>query len=99
MVSSHIHPTDIRGFIQLLVRATTGITNMVEAVHHTVTLQPSPLDPAAPLRTRGITGFVYQSIRNVTQVVGGALDLSLTPIVALLDQVESTKNARPSWPS
>ena len=91
MASAHIHPADIRGFSRLLIHATTGITDMVEAVHHTITHQPRPLDPAAPLRTRGITGFVYQSVRNVTQVVGGALDLSLIPVVAMLEQVESTE--------
>jgi pimeloyl-ACP methyl ester carboxylesterase len=91
MASAHIHPADIRGFGRLVIHATTGITDMVEAVHHTITLQPRPADPAAPLRTRGITGFVYQSVRNVTQVVGGALDLSLAPVVALLDQLESTE--------
>jgi pimeloyl-ACP methyl ester carboxylesterase len=91
MASVHIHPSDIRGFTRLLTHATTGVTDMVEAVHHTVTFQPRPVDPAAPLRTRGITGFVYQSVRNVTQLVGGALDLSLAPVVALLDQLESTE--------
>ena len=56
MISSHIHPKDVQCFVQLMVGATTGITNMVEAVHHTITRQPRPLDAAAPLRTRGITG-------------------------------------------
>ncbi len=91
MAGVHVHPADIRGFSRLVIHAATGVTDMVEAVHHTVTFQPRPLDPTAPLRTRGITGFVYQSVRNVTQVVGGALDLSLTPVIALLDQVESTE--------
>ncbi len=91
MTSAHIHPEDIRGISRLLIHATTGLTDIVEAVHHTVTLQPRPTDPTAPLRTRGITGFVYQSVRTVTQLAGGALDLSLTPVIALLDQVESTE--------
>jgi hypothetical protein len=91
MATVHIHPSDIRGFTRLLTHAATGVTDMVEAVHHTVTFQPRPKDPTAPLRTRGITGFVYQSVRNVTQVVGGAFDLSLAPVVAMLDQIESTE--------
>lgn len=39
-------------------------------------------------RTTGITGLVYRSVRGVTRLVGGGLDLSLAALAPLLGQAQ-----------
>ncbi|MBL0141643.1 MAG: alpha/beta hydrolase [Betaproteobacteria bacterium] len=82
---AHVHLSDLRGFQRLAVDATVGLADLVEAMHHTITKVPGPLGKAPKGRTRGITGFVYRSVRGVTRLVGlsvdGLLGL-LTPLIA-----------------
>ncbi|MFZ1771220.1 MAG: hypothetical protein WAU00_18575 [Caldilinea sp.] len=85
-----VHLSDIRGFSQLVITATTGITDLVEAMHHAVTARPQIRPAPQQARTRGITGFVYGNVRGVTRLVGGALDLSLLPAAALLTAPATT---------
>lgn len=72
-----ITSTDLRGAARLATDATTGLTDLVEAMHERIARLPGM--PAPPLagRTAGITGLVYQSIRGVTRVVGGSIDALL----------------------
>ena len=61
---------DLRGIHRLAIDATVGITDLVETVHDTI-LTPAPLLARRSAgRTRGITGFVYQSVRGM----GGFVD-------------------------
>jgi len=73
----------LRGAGRLAVEATTGITRVVEAMHAEIARLPLA---AQRDRTRGITGLVYRSVRGVTRLVGGGLDLSLTALAPLLDE-------------
>jgi pimeloyl-ACP methyl ester carboxylesterase len=82
----HLHPSDLRGYGQLVIDATVGMTNLVEAMHRTIQKTPSPLGAPVKERTRYITGFVYHSIRGVTRLVGGSLDLVLAPVAPMLAQ-------------
>ena len=82
----HLHPSDLRGYGQLVIDATVGMTNLVEAMHRTIQKTPSPLGAPVKERTRYITGFVYHSIRGVTRMVGGSLDLVLAPVAPMLAQ-------------
>ena len=77
----HIRASDIQGMSRLVISATTGITDIVEGMHHTISRGPRRSE--AHGRTDGITGFVYRSVRGVTTVVGGTLDLALLPAAAL----------------
>ncbi len=54
-----------------------GVTDLTEHLHAAIAL---PLRPAASSRTVGITRGVYASVRGVTRLVGGGLDLVLGPI-------------------
>ena len=74
-------PSDLRGISLLAVEATTGMTDLVEAMHCNIARVPG-LPAQRP--TRGITGLVYRSIRGVTRLVGGGLDAVLAPAVARL---------------
>ncbi len=69
--------TDLRGAGNMTVDAVTGITDMVEALHHAIIRFPGAGQAGLQGRTRGITGFVYQNIRTVTAVVGNQMDTLL----------------------
>lgn len=70
--------SDLRGFAQLGVAATAGVTDLVEAMHAAIARPHLGLRKAAPARTTGIAGLVYRSIRGVTGLTGHALDILLT---------------------
>lgn len=72
-----LRASDIQGMSRLVISATTGITDIVEGMHHTISGGPRRNETHG--RTGGITGFVYRSVRGVTTVVGGAIDLALWP--------------------
>jgi pimeloyl-ACP methyl ester carboxylesterase len=70
-----LHPSDLRGLSRLGVQGVLGLTDVVEAMHHTVLSRPGPLGLRPAGRTRGLTGFVYGAVRGTTRGVGHALDL------------------------
>lgn len=69
--------SDLHGFARLGVDATTGVTDLVEAMHAAIARPRLSLRSAAPKRTTGITGLVYRSIRGVTGLTGAGLDAVL----------------------
>ena len=75
---SHLHPADLHGLGRLTVDAVAGLTDLVEAMHHNIAHTPAPLGQPPAGRTNGLTGLVYGSIRGVTRLVGGGLDLLQT---------------------
>jgi len=74
---THLRPSDLRGLSRLAIDATTGVTDLVEAMHHNIVRVPGVFGRPAQGATRGITGFVYRSIRGVTRLVGGGIDALL----------------------
>ena len=67
--------SDVRGAARLATEATTGITDLVEAMHERIARLP--FVPGAAGRTRGITGLVYKTVRGITRAVGGGVDALL----------------------
>ena len=81
---SKVH--SLLGASRLAVDAVTGVTDLVEAMHAEI----SRLPLTAPReRTTGITGLVYRSVRGVTRLVGGGLDLALNALTPLLGQADA----------
>ena len=76
---------DLQGAGKLLIDAVKGITDVVEDMHRSIS-DMAPITGRLPAgRTKGITGFVYRSVRGVTHGVGIGLDAALsrlTPLVA-----------------
>lgn len=68
---------DLRGVSKLAIDATRGITDLVEAMHRNIARVPGVTPSLEDGRTNGITGFVYRTVRGVTQVVGGGIDAAL----------------------
>ena len=96
--------SDLRGFSRLAVEATVAMTDLVEEVHRSVTTVPEvgDLDPARPKRMRGITGFVYRTIRTITHWVGHSVDGGLTqlqPLLLVPPAALSSLSAEPPMPA
>lgn len=77
--------SDLRGLARLGVTATSGITDLVEAMHAAIARPDLGVRGTAPERTAGITGLVYRSIRGVTGLTGNTLDILLTQRSAASD--------------
>lgn len=83
-----LHLNDLRGLTRLAVDATTGTTDLVEAVHSKIGGR------SAPGRTRGITGLVYRCVRGVTRLVGAGSDILLSRVTASLEEQTSSPSSR-----
>ncbi len=77
---------DIRGAGNLTIEAVTGITDLVEAMHHKIASLGGILGGRNTNRTKGITGMVYRNIRSVSGMVGDGLDLLLKQFSSLLGE-------------
>ena len=76
--------TDLRGASRLAIAATTGVAELVEAMHHTIGRAPAPLGKPVRGRPGGIAGAVYGAVRGVTKLVGGGIDAALALLPPML---------------
>ncbi|HEX9950680.1 MAG TPA: hypothetical protein VGB53_02855 [Rubricoccaceae bacterium] len=74
-------PDDLRGLARLATDATVGTTDLVEAVHAQFTLRRSTRQIG---RRRGISGFVYRTVRRVARVSGWGAETALLPLARLV---------------
>ena len=72
-----IHFADLRALNRLAVDATIGATDVVEQMHHNIARLPGLFGTPSNRPARGISGFVYRSIRGVTRSVGRGIDGTL----------------------
>jgi hypothetical protein len=87
---AHNHVTDLRGLGRMAIDATTGLTDLVEALQSRIARPPAALGgPLIEGAVHGISGLVYRSIGGVTRVVGGGIDAVLEQPSPLLGQMES----------
>ena len=87
--------SDLRGASRLVIDATAGITDLVEAMHRNIARVPVRTASVENGRATGITGFVYRTVRGVTRVVGGGLDAGLallTPALASVPNVPARES-------
>ncbi|MBX0328457.1 GPI inositol-deacylase [Oscillochloris sp. ZM17-4] len=87
---THVRPTDARGVSRMAIDATIGITDLVEAMHSTILRLPRIFGAPVTSPTGGITGLVYNSVRTITALVGGGIDLALAPLASLLRERSSS---------
>ena len=83
MRTGSLHLSDLQGLARLATEATTGVADLVEAVHRGI---------ARPfgLPQRGIAGLVYGSVRGVTRLVGGGAEALLAPLASRWSDGESS---------
>jgi len=79
----------IRGAARLAIDATTGLTDLVEAMQERIQRPPGVPPPDQQGRTDGITGLVYKSVRGVTRLVGASVDTLLALLEPVLVSAES----------
>jgi len=70
-----VHPSDLQGVSRLAIDGVIGVADLVEHLHAAIAMPGT-----SSHRTRGITGRVYRSVRGITRLVGGGIDLALTPL-------------------
>jgi hypothetical protein len=85
-----IRPADLRGAARLATDATTGLTDLVEAMHERIARVPLPGRAPPRGRVGGIGGLVYKSVRGVTRLVGGSVDALLAVIGQALPAADTT---------
>jgi hypothetical protein len=75
--SLRLRPSDLRGLYRLGVDGSVGLTDLVEAMHHTISSRIG-FDRALPIgRSSGITGVVYGAVRGGIKGSGHGVDLAL----------------------
>jgi hypothetical protein len=77
---------DLRGASRLAVEATRSVTDLVEAMHHTIGGGPALLGRPLLGPTRLLTGPIYGGIRGVTRLVGAGIDRALAPLAPLFGE-------------
>ena len=83
--------SDLRGASRLVIDATTGITDLVEAMHRNIARVPVVTASTENGRASGIAGFVYRTVRGVTRVVGGGIDAGLALLSPTLASVPNMR--------
>ena len=89
MSKTRNHLDDLRGASRLAIEATKGITDLVQAMHHTIGGGPAVLGRPLAAPTRVLTAPVYGSIRAVTQLVGASIDGALAQLAPLLGETRA----------
>ena len=82
--------TDLRSIGNLTVDAITGITDIVESLHHTIAGLGGMLGAPDQYRTKGVTGMVYRNIRTVTESAGDGIDALLGRLGPMLGEKDSS---------
>ena len=84
------HVSDLRGAGRLTIDAITGITDLVEDLHHTIQSVAGILGAKNRHRTAGITGLVYRNVRTVSRWVGIGVDAVLAQLAPLIEEPASS---------
>ena len=91
----HLRPSDLRGVTQLATHATLGIARIAEGVHQSVWGSMGVPGGKEPGQTRGLTGFVYQTVHGVTRLVGKGLDAAFAKLEPVLEGLADTPPETP----
>lgn len=71
------HSEELRGAVKLVVQATVQVTEVVQEMHIAIGGGPELLGRPLARVVRALTAPTYASIKGITRVVGGGLDLAL----------------------
>ncbi|HUF82232.1 MAG TPA: alpha/beta hydrolase [Burkholderiales bacterium] len=78
----HNPVADLRGASRLVLDATRGVTDLVEAMHGTIAGLAGLVPGSSTERTRGLTGFVYRCVGGGMRLVGDGLDVALASVAS-----------------
>jgi pimeloyl-ACP methyl ester carboxylesterase len=85
-----VNTSSVRGLTRLALDAATQVTDIVESMHLNISHALLPWDKPAQGRTRGITGLVYWSIRNMFGGVREGLDQALSLVESEAEPLSAT---------
>jgi hypothetical protein len=88
--TTHVHPSDLFGFSGPATDATAGLADLVEAMHHAMVRAPGIVDRPAQGPAGGTADLAYETVREVTRLVGGRIDAILAPLMAMQGERHST---------
>jgi len=86
---AHVHGADLVGIRRLAIEGTSGVTEIVEAVHSAVLENILPGTPIQSAVARS-TASIYAAVRMVTGTVDGGLDAALSPYLSRVAGMKST---------
>src|SRR3954462_9272900 len=80
------HGEDLRAASRLVIEATRGITDLVEAAHREIGSGPERLGRPFEVPVRAIAALTYGGVRAVTGLVGASIDFALACLAPLLGE-------------
>ena len=99
MTQPLLQAADLRGAARLTTDAVAGLASLVEAMHARIASLPRLPGfgeaAAADERTRGVTGFVYETVRGVTHLLGGSTEALLGWLAPALAAADPRHAPRP----
>ena len=84
----HLRASDLAAVARLATQATLGVARMAEGVHQAVWSTLGASGKKLPEQTGGLTGFIYKTVRGMTQVVGTGVDVTLSKLQPLFDAAD-----------
>ncbi len=94
MKSLPFSAAELRGLAQLATHATLGVTNIVEALHHTIAAPWTLFSKKPERRMGGVPGFVYKTVRGSTRAIGGGAALGLRALQGAATAERETSAAK-----
>jgi len=86
---THVHLSDLVGLNRLATDVTAELTDLAEALHNNIAGSPGLRGTPMQERTSTIAGLVFESVREVTRLVGGTTDVVLAQLGPILDERSS----------
>lgn len=94
-----LQASDLRGATRLTTDAIVALAELVEAMHAGIAGTPGlralGIASGHDQRTRGLTGLVYRTVRGVTRLAGGSVDVLLRALGPLLPTPDAGLPVRP----
>lgn len=88
---ARLRSSDLRGAARLATDATSGLTDLVEAMHERIARTSRLQAPGEEDRAGGVSGLVYKTIRGVARVVGGSVDALLRLLAPALPAADHSR--------
>jgi len=83
------HVSDLRGVGTVALDATRGLIDLVDTVQHTIACGPGILGLPRAGPPRGIAGFVSRSLRELTGLLGGGIDVALAELARVIGEART----------
>jgi hypothetical protein len=83
------HLDDLRGVSRLAIEATSGITDLVEAMQVEIASGPGVLGRPLAIPARALASLACGNVRGMTRLVGAGIDFALARFVPLLGETSS----------